>query len=340
MLPCRLRRQRTCGGVTRRAVLQVGASTVLGLSLAGRSRPRPPTANEVGAARLALGGPAHLDTWTQPDAPLDVRDRSPPPTRTPASASANCSRSSAARSDRFAASGRCTPTPTTTASPALSASPAVPPGRGPRRQARCPAPRSGAPSVVAKARGGSGALAAVSGRRGKLHQGKKAIVGEAAAPSGHSTTHSASEYDPVEGTKVPALQLPPELTPERLDDRSAPARSTYQTGPGHRQVARRRGDRRLPGAAFALLTSPSAREASTCRRSRRRPRRYGRTRFRPVVPVPVGWWRRGCRSCSELSEPRRARGLRRRGWDHHYRNFQIMQDATARGGSRLVSALR
>src|SRR3954449_7146844 len=70
---------RTCQGITRRALLQVGASTVLGLSLAdllrlrgaGSSPPRP------GPAVLLLwlwGGPAQLDTWDpKPSAPLEFR---------------------------------------------------------------------------------------------------------------------------------------------------------------------------------------------------------------------------------------------------------------------------
>ncbi|HZY86063.1 MAG TPA: DUF1501 domain-containing protein, partial [Gemmataceae bacterium] len=73
-------RTRTCQGVTRRAVLQAGASTVLGLSLADLLRLRATGASpQGGSARSVLllwlwGGPAHLDTWDpKPAAPLEFR---------------------------------------------------------------------------------------------------------------------------------------------------------------------------------------------------------------------------------------------------------------------------
>ncbi len=72
--------QRTCQGVTRRAFLQVGASSVLGLSLAdllgGRGRA---STYGTGTARSVIllwlwGGPAQLDTWDpKPAAPLEYR---------------------------------------------------------------------------------------------------------------------------------------------------------------------------------------------------------------------------------------------------------------------------
>src|SRR4051795_759707 len=72
-------RARTCQGLTRRALLQVGASTVLGLSLADLLRLRAEGAGTAGPARSVLllwlwGGPAQLDTWDpKPGAPLDFR---------------------------------------------------------------------------------------------------------------------------------------------------------------------------------------------------------------------------------------------------------------------------
>src|SRR5262245_58473003 len=73
-------RQRTCGGLTRRAFLQAGGSTVLGLSLADplRLRARCAAASNGSAKSVVLlwlwGGPAHLDTWDpKPDAPIEYR---------------------------------------------------------------------------------------------------------------------------------------------------------------------------------------------------------------------------------------------------------------------------
>src|SRR5262245_60338988 len=74
-------RQRTCGGCTRRAFLQVGGSSVLGLSLADllRLRAEGSASGSGGSAKSVLllwlwGGPAHLDTWDpKPNAPLEYR---------------------------------------------------------------------------------------------------------------------------------------------------------------------------------------------------------------------------------------------------------------------------
>src|SRR5215469_7031576 len=72
-------RARTCQGMTRRAVLQIGASSVLGLSLADLLRLRAAGTTANGPARSVLflwlwGGPAHLDTWDpKPAAPLEFR---------------------------------------------------------------------------------------------------------------------------------------------------------------------------------------------------------------------------------------------------------------------------
>src|SRR5258708_3651511 len=82
-------RARTCQGLTRRALLQVGASTVLGLSLGDLLRLRAETGTSVtGTAKSVMllwlwGGPSHLDTWDpKPNAPLEYRGPfSPIPTK-------------------------------------------------------------------------------------------------------------------------------------------------------------------------------------------------------------------------------------------------------------------
>src|SRR5438132_1961754 len=71
--------QRTCQGLTRREFIQVGGSSVLGLSLAELLRLRAETDYQVGRARVVIflwlwGGPAQLDTWDpKPNAPLEFR---------------------------------------------------------------------------------------------------------------------------------------------------------------------------------------------------------------------------------------------------------------------------
>src|SRR5690349_11673055 len=72
-------RQRTCQGLTRRALLEVGLSSVLGLTLPDLLRLRAEANGGHGSAKSVLflwlwGGPAQLDTWDpKPNAPLEFR---------------------------------------------------------------------------------------------------------------------------------------------------------------------------------------------------------------------------------------------------------------------------
>src|SRR5207302_4736250 len=73
-------RQRTCQTLTRRAFLQAGGSSVLGLSLADLLRCQAQAGTPTfGSAKSVLllwlwGGPCHLDTWDpKPGAPLEFR---------------------------------------------------------------------------------------------------------------------------------------------------------------------------------------------------------------------------------------------------------------------------
>jgi hypothetical protein len=329
-------RQRTCGGVTRRAVLQIGASSVLGLSLAGRLRASPADGPTKSVLMIWLwGGPAHLDTWDpKPDAPLDVRGPfAAIPTRTPGVRFGELFPKLASRSDRFAVI-RSLSTQSNDHGVAgtigLTGSAAGGVDLGGQPLPGAPRPATGA--VVAKVRGGSGALPPFVVVGGKLHQGHKAIVGEGGGALGALYDPFRLEYDPVEGTKVPALQLPPGLTPERLDDRRhlLGALGHLDRAADQAHAAGALDDYRA--RAFALLTSPSAREAFDLTREPSAVRdRYGRTRFgqscllarrllaNGVPFVQVNW--------SDHVEAEEDAGDG--GWDHHYRNFQIMQDRHA-----------
>src|SRR5262245_17502314 len=71
---------RTCRGVSRREFVQVGLSSLLGLTWADRLRVRAnPGASDPAMARSVIllwlwGGPAQLDTWDpKPNAPADFR---------------------------------------------------------------------------------------------------------------------------------------------------------------------------------------------------------------------------------------------------------------------------
>src|SRR5207249_679131 len=203
-------------------------------------------------------------------------------------------------------------------------------------------------SVVAKALASGGRKPPESGVHpffvigGKLHQGHKAIIGEGGGPLGAAFDPFRLEYDPATGTRIPALQLPPDLTPERLADRQ---RLLAAIG----QVESRAADAHAAGAlddyrarAFAMLTNPAASARFDLSGEPDRVKdRYGRTRFgqscllaRRLVEggvpfVQVNW--------SDHVEAEEDSGDG--GWDHHYRNFQIMQDRHAPWLDQAMSAL-
>jgi hypothetical protein len=177
---------------------------------------------------------------------------------------------------------------------------------------------------------------------GKLHQGKKAIIGEGGGPLGALYDPFRLEYDPVAGTKIPALQLAPDLTPERLTDRQKlmHALDRLEQRAGSLGPSKAIDDYRAQ--AFALLTSPGARKMFDL--GQEPPAladRYGRTRFgqscllaRRLVEhgvpfVQVNW--------SDHVEAEEDSGDG--GWDHHYRNFQIMQDRHAPWLDQAYAAL-
>src|SRR5262249_37628292 len=135
-------------------------------------------------------------------------------------------------------------------------------------------------SVVARARGFRNPLPPFMVVGGRLHQGKHAIVGEGGGPLGALYDPFRLEYDPVHGTRIPALQLAPGLTPERLTDRRRlmGALDAAQRQGDLLHAARAIDDHRA--RAFSLLTSSSARRMFDL--SQERPElldRYGRTRF-------------------------------------------------------------
>ncbi len=329
---------RTCQGITRRAFLQVGACSALGLSLAdllGRGGRASAYAN--GSARSVIflwlwGGPAQLDTWDpKPNAPLEFRGPfAAIPTRVSGIRIGELFPQIAAVSDQFSILRSLHTTSNDhgvagTVGLTGSATGAV--NLGGAAQGGGVRPATG--SVVARARGSSNTMPPFMVVGGRLHQGKRAITGEGGGPLGARYDPFRLEYDPVHGTRIPALQLSPSLTPERLGDRRRLMRAldTAQRQGELLHAARAIDDHRAQ--AFALLTEPSARRMFDL--SQERPEtldRYGRTRFgqscvlaRRLVEhgvpfVQVNW--------SDHVEAEEDSGDG--GWDHHYRNFQIMQD--------------
>jgi len=173
---------------------------------------------------------------------------------------------------------------------------------------------------------------------GKLHQGKKAIVGEGGGPLGAHYDPFRLEYDPAHGTRVPALQLPADLPPERLGDRQ----KLLQAFDGMKRGLQTQSLDDHRAQAFALLTSSTACKAFDLGlESDKVKDRYGRTRFgqscllarrlveQGVPFVQVNW--------SDHVEAEEDSGDG--GWDHHYRNFQIMQDRHAPWLDQAFAAL-
>jgi hypothetical protein len=341
---------RTCQGLTRRALLQIGASSVLGLSLADLVRLRAAGLPAGAPPRSVLflwlwGGPAHLDTWDpKPAAPLDFRGPFSPIATAVTGIRISELFPQIARQAHRLAILRSLHTGSSDHGVAgtigLTGSAAGGVGLDGK-----PLPGSARPalgSVVARVRGGASRLPPFLVVGGRLHQGKKAIIGEGGGPLGALYDPFRLEYDPVRGTRIPALQLPPDLTPERLGDRQR----LLHAFDG---LARRTETLHAAGAlddyrrqAFALLTSPAASKVFDLgRESDAVKDRYGRTRFgqscllgrrlieHGVPFVQVNW--------SDHVEAEEDSGDG--GWDHHYRNFQIMQDRHAPWLDRALSAL-
>jgi uncharacterized protein (DUF1501 family) len=176
---------------------------------------------------------------------------------------------------------------------------------------------------------------------GRLHQGKRAIAGEGGGTLGAIYDPFRLVYDPERGTQIPALQLPDNLSPQRLQNRHELLRSLSQMQRSLDTGSQRTIDD-YRAQALALLTSPEATRMFDL--SRERPEladRYGRTRFgqscllaRRLVEhgvpfVQVNW--------SDHVEAEEDAGDG--GWDNHYRNFQLMQDRQAPWLDQTLPAL-
>ena len=332
--------ERTCQTLHRRAFVQIGASSVLGLSLPNLLRAGPAGSVKSVVLLWLWGGPSQLDTFDpKPHAPLEIRGPfATIPTRIPGVRFGELFPKLAACSDQFSVLRTLTTQSNdhgVAGTIGLTGSSAGGTGLDGKPLAGAPQPALGA--VVARAANRKGSqLPPFLVVGGRLHQGKKAIVGEGGGVLGASYDPFRLEFDPATGTKVPALQLPAELTPERLANRAAVREAM--------DVSRRAIDNapldQYRRRALEMLTAPAAREAfDLSRESDATVTRYGKTRFgqscllarrlvETGVPfVQVNW--------SDHVEAEEDSGDG--GWDHHYRNFEIMQDRHAGWLDRSVS---
>jgi uncharacterized protein (DUF1501 family) len=347
---------RTCQTLHRRAFLQVGAASALGLSLADLLKARA-AGNTAGPAKSVIllwlwGGPSQLDTFDpKPNAPLDYRGPfGTIPTRAPGARfcelfpklakltdKLSVLRTLVTQSNDHGIAGTIGLTGSGAGGTGLDGKPL--PG----------SPRPALGSVVAKAlatspqrKQGHSGLHPFLVVGGKLHQGKKPIIGEGGGSLGAAWDPFRLEYDPATGTKIPALQLPTDLTPERMANRQrllsafgqAESRAAEVSATGQFDAYRTR--------ALEMLVAPNAATAFDLSKEKSATiDRYGRTRFgqscllarrlvESGVPfVQVNW--------SDHVEAEEDAGDG--GWDHHYRNFQIMQDRHAPWLDQSASAL-
>jgi uncharacterized protein (DUF1501 family) len=341
---------RTCQSLDRRAFLQAGASSVLGLSLADTLRAGEQSGRNPGSAKSVImlwlwGGPSQLDTFDpKPNAPLEYRGPfSTIPTKIPGVRFCELFPQLAAASHQLAVV-RTLATQSSDHGIAgtigLTGSPAGGTGLDGKPLQGSPRPALG--SVVAKASKRQSGLHPFFVVGGKLHQGKKAIIGEGGGSFGPAFDPFRLEYDPATGAKVPALQLPTNLTPERLADRQTLLNSMGKLERRTEELAAAGALDDYRSRALAMLTNPaSASLFDLSKEPRTLADRYGRTRFgqscllaRRLVEggvpfVQVNW--------SDHVEAEEDAGDG--GWDHHYRNFQIMQDRHAMWLDQSMSAL-
>jgi hypothetical protein len=322
---------------------------VLGLSMTDLLRVRAATGSApTGSARAVIylwlwGGPSQLDTWDpKPNAPADFRGPfASIPTRSTGVRVSELFPQVAALTDRIAIL-RSLHTRSNDHGVAgtvgLTGSDAGAANLG--GQALSGSARPALGSCVARVRAGAAPLPPFMVVGGRLHQGKKAIIGEGAGPLGARYDPFRIECDAEQGTRIPALRLPTNLTPERLGDRQNLLRSLDQVRHGFDTPGRNIDDYREQ--AIALLTSTDATRMFDL--SQERPEtadRYGRTRFgqscllaRRLVEhrvpfVQVNW--------SDHVEAEEDSGDG--GWDNHYRNFQLMQDRQAPWFDQAYAAL-
>jgi hypothetical protein len=341
--------QSTCQGLTRRAFLEAGASSVLGLTWANALRAQAGQfAHPAKVKSVVLlwlwGGPSHLDTFDmKPDAPVEYRGPlTPIPTKVPGIRICELFPKLAGIADTYAII-RSMHTSSNdhgvagTIGLTGSATGAV--DLGGKMGAGAARPAFGA--MVAKARTGRAEFPPFMVIGGKLHQGKKAIIGEGGGPLGPRYDAFRLEYDPREGTKIPDLEVLPELSAARLEDRRKLLQSFDEMDRQVEALQSRKAIDDYRSQAFAMLLSKEARSAFDLTREEAKVRDwYGRTRFgqscllarrlvQHGVPfVQVNW------SNHVEAEEDSGDG----GWDHHYRNFQIMQDRHAPWLDQAVSA--
>mgnify|MGYP002623764577 CR=1 FL=1 len=335
-------RTRDCQRSSRRALLQAGACSALGLTLpdwmraaarAGQPAPDGPVKSVL--LLWMWGGPSHHETWDpKPGAPLKIRGPYQPiSTVVPGTQISELLPLSAARADRFTivrSMAHDMKDHNQAGTVALTGS-----TNGSRASGGIPFPGRVRPSM--------GSLVSYLGRHRRSHWPDFTVIGRrcnvsAADLRGQTAEALGSAHDPFflhgfdfdQGVPIPpSLEPLGEISTSRLDNRKQllAAVDDWQRRQEHGESIDRYGEFRQK--AFGLLTSSGAKRALNLDEESETLRdRYGRTVFgqncilarrlvEAGVPfVQVNW------SGNAEDEQQGGDG----GWDLHYRLFERMQD--------------
>jgi hypothetical protein len=340
---------RTCGGLSRRELLRAGGLSAASLTLADLLRLRA-NANDSPPAKSVIllwlwGGPSQLDTFDlKPSAPAEYRGPYAPIATSVAGIQiGELLPELAARADKLAILRSLNHTSNDhgiAGTISLTGSDAGAISLGGQTVAGQLRPTHG--SIMSAVLGVDPEQPRFMSLGGRLHQGKKAIAGETAGLLGAWHDAFRLDYDPESGINVPALELIDGLTASGIDHRRELLKSfdglveRIQSSPSRAKLDR------YYEQAFAMLTSPRAREVYDLAREPEDVRRgYGKFRFgecclvaRRLVEagvrfVQVNW------SSHVESEEDTGDG----GWDMHDRQFPIFQTRHSWMFDQAASAL-
>lgn len=316
----------TCGGISRRSFLKIGASVPAGLGMANLAQVAQ--ASTAGRAKSVVllwlwGGPSHIDTFDpKPDAPMEYRGPfCTIPTKTPGVHFTEMLPQLALRSDQF------------TLIRSHVSSNGGHPGAGNvgltgyEENAGPIQPNFGA--IVAKHRGHSGALPPFFFvGRGIPRDLPRRIAGYGGGTLGKAYDPFLVQCSAAGKINIPTLQLLEGLTPNRIEDRKA---LLNELGEANRQLdnAGIRNWNKTHQAAYSLLADPEARNAFDLTQESDSTRQmYGRTTFgqgcllaRRLVEAHVPYIQVNWSEYVEAMCPKADFG-----WDTHIYNFELLQD--------------
>ncbi len=326
---------RVCSGVSRRALLEVGFLSALGLTLPqhaalAAAAPRPRSI----ILLWLWGGPSHLDMWDpKPDAPSEYRGPYRPiGTNVPGMQVTELLPKLARRADQYALVRTLHHG---TNDHGLAGTVALT-GRQP--QNGIVHPHVG--SIVSRIRGPHPVLSSFIVVGERLHQGHRAIQGEGGGVLGSVYDPFRVKYDPEQGVLLG--EVTPAVTPERVDRRRQLLLDT--AGPAAAVTTTRETQAldRFYHQAFSLMSSGEGRQVFDLNRETDKLRdTYGRHRFgqscllaRRLVEAGVPFvqvnWSQHVESEEDAGDG---------GWDNHYRNFEMLAERQTWPFDQSCSAL-